>query len=1426
MMLFACETYDHTPPEVIIDSPNALAPVMDITRVEITATDDEEMAYVELLVDGEETSLRDSTLPYLIDWSTYDYENQSDHILIARAWDASENYSDSEPVRVRIVNDDYYPASIDVIQITYEDDGFTLLWDESAEADFESYTLRKYAGSLLDSARIAFQSFDVAEHSYRDEDVDPLVQYYYRITVTDTFGLATAGRHNLSPDPRDYAPSSLTSSGTDNTIKLRWVDNSPFESGFIIERDEGAGFTILDTVKTNTTGYSDENLEYDIYYRYRVAALTQTNQSEYSSYTGISSPLKFAPSNLAASTGDTTITLSWVDNSLFEQGFRIERSEGDGYIQIGEVSANVKTFTDSVLDEGEYYLYRVAAFTTTLQSNYSNSLSVTSPVKFAPSSLTSTTTETTIRLRWDDNCIFEAGFVLQRDEGLGFSEIARLPINTVGYIDTNLVYNQTYRYQVAAHTSQKQSDFTNTISVHSPLLFTPTNLSAQGADTAIVLRWEDNCIFEDGFIIERRSNAGYVRIATLGADSISYVDSEIFEDEFYTYRIAAYTQDSQSDYSAGVSIASPIKFAPSGLSAASTGNTIVLRWNDNSLLEEGFVIERDDGSGYEEIAQLGYNYTTFVDDSLEYDKLYNYRVAAFTSEQQSNYSNTVTIQSPISLAPTGLAVTPQETSIRLTWSDNSDFEEGYIIERDEGAGFDEIARVRYNYTYFTDDSLTYGTLYTYRVAAYVSSSVSAYTNTITIDSPLKLAPTNLTGFGEGAQINLSWQDNSIIEDGFRIERDAGTGFVQVAGIGPDTSEYTDSDLSYDTEYRYRVRAFVGATQSVFTPIITLASPLKFSPTSLASTVSDTTIHLSWTDNSIFEDGFKVERDAGSGFVQIAELVADVTTFDDSDLTEGGNYSYRVFAFEGTNNSGYTNVVDVNSPVKFTPTNLTATSADTTISLAWDDDCLFEDGFRVERDAGTGYVQIAALAANITSYDDSDLEENSDYSYRVNAFEGGDNSGFSNEVTIASPVVFTPTGLSTSAADTTITLTWTDGCLFEDGFVIERDAGAGFMLLDSVSANTTSYEDVVYKEDQYYSYRIFAYTGADSSGYSGEVSELSPAIFTPTNLLATVSSNSVHLEWDDDCLFEDGFRIERDSGLGFVQIAEIGTDITDYADNYLSYGTDFSYRVLAYKGADQSSYSNTASATIEALNAIEWVTVLGGDYSFGTNPVDTLSDLGTNYDIMKYEVTNAQYVAYLEEALATFAITPVGQDSIIGPFGGDGNWPLDDYLYYDFTEVDGRIGFNGSYFTIEAGYENHPVVAVTWFGANAFAQHYGWDLPTGNEWEKAARGIDARRYPWGDEAPTCDLANFSNSCNNGTVAVGQTSGESAYGAYDMVGNVWEWTSTYDPDVFDGTADNRTIRGGSWSFYSEDLYVWNWEPASPKYSYYRIGFRCVK
>jgi serine/threonine-protein kinase len=130
--------------------------------------------------------------------------------------------------------------------------------------------------------------------------------------------------------------------------------------------------------------------------------------------------------------------------------------------------------------------------------------------------------------------------------------------------------------------------------------------------------------------------------------------------------------------------------------------------------------------------------------------------------------------------------------------------------------------------------------------------------------------------------------------------------------------------------------------------------------------------------------------------------------------------------------------------------------------------------------------------------------------------------------------------------------------------------------------------------------------------------------------------------------------------------------------------------------------------------------------------------------------------------------------------------------------------------------NQPVVGVNQNDARTYCQWAGKRLPKEQEWQEAAQGTDGRIYPWGNDSPNCNLANYGDCKIGQTLAVGsKPAGASPYGALDMAGNVWEWVE-----------EKGVVRGGGWDYNPTTLRVSNRARSYAAYRGTDYGFRCAR
>lgn len=365
-------------------------------------------------------------------------------------------------------------------------------------------------------------------------------------------------------------------------------------------------------------------------------------------------------------------------------------------------------------------------------------------------------------------------------------------------------------------------------------------------------------------------------------------------------------------------------FTPTNLQVTQkTITSAELSWSNIITLEEKFEIERKTAqeSVYEKISEVDAGISSdhnWIDLDIVPNITYNYRVRGVKGDIYSDY-----------ITQTFYNVFPQPTDfsyikeaidkISISWKDNSNGESGFKIDKKVGVSewVTEYGVSGANTVSWTDNNAELNQNIQYRVYGYMDNYESAKTTTSVIDNTipqpteLDISQTTITSS------LLNWEDNSIGEDKFIIQRKLNTepesSFSVIAEVTGDDNfakQWEDTALEPNLIYDYRVKAEKIGHESSYTQATfnnLFPAPTELTP----SVLNETEIKIDWNVNSIGEDGFIIDRKVGSEAnwnENHAIVGSGVNNWTDTGLLNGTFYSYRVKAYYGTDLSNYSNEV--------------------------------------------------------------------------------------------------------------------------------------------------------------------------------------------------------------------------------------------------------------------------------------------------------------------------------------------------------------------------------------------------------------------------------------------------------------------------------------------------------------------------------------
>ena len=363
-----------------------------------------------------------------------------------------------------------------------------------------------------------------------------------------------------------------------------------------------------------------------------------------------------------------------------------------------------------------------------------------------------------------------------------------------------------------------------------------------GSNTEITLQWRwYNDYYTSGLLdnIEISGVEGgelsYSLVETLNDKNTSaFWDTTLAQNQYYTYKVATIVEQGTHKVD-DIEIKTPLWQAPSNVSFEILSPEVVeVTWEDNSESETSFkvYVEEYNYWDFETIS----NQTSDQDDTsivitdLDLDILYRLGVKAYNTWEQTDttYSSSFEINFD---PPSNLNVSQVSNTeaIYLTWNDNSSMEDGFEILRkiDYSGNYETIGFSGENetsfYDYIATEDFVFDTTYYYKLRAYNTYSDTVYSEYSLYDTYTftLYAPSNLNANQQAGSklVDLSWNDNSSLENGFEIERDMGTGFELLTTVGSNTTSYTDTDTTNfvcDETYTYRVRAYNDYSGTVYT----------------------------------------------------------------------------------------------------------------------------------------------------------------------------------------------------------------------------------------------------------------------------------------------------------------------------------------------------------------------------------------------------------------------------------------------------------------------------------------------------------------------------------------------------------------------------------------------------------------------------------
>ena len=440
--------------------------------------------------------------------------------------------------------------------------------------------------------------------------------------------------------------------------------------------------------------------------------------------------------------------------------------------------------------------------------------------------------------------------------------------------------------------------------------------------------------------------------------------------------------------------------------------------------------------------------------------------------------------------------------------------------------------------------------------------IKAYTDDVQIQKPS--APSGLTVSNTIASLTLKW--NAVTDaTGYEIYR-AGTDGKYSKITTVTSTSYVDTNVKNNTQYSYRIKAYNAAGTSAFSTVASLKKT-QISVSNLKADANGSKVQLSWTGGVTGAEGYVIyRRTEGGSYDEIGRTSGNTYS---NTIIAGIKYYYAVAVYSGSRTEDKCPEVGVMYLVA--PSGLSVSNTIASLTLKWNA-VKGATGYEIYR-AGTDGKYSKITTVTSTSYVDTSVKNNTQYSYRIKAYNAAGASAFSTAVSLKKTQI-SVSKLKADANGSKVQLSWTGGVTGAEGYVIYRrtEESKSYTEIGRTSGNT--YSDTISAGIKYY-YTVAVYSGSRTEDKCPEVGVMylaEPAVTGASNI-----TSGVQVKWSKVTGATGYIVYHKGAGKGWARIADIKDGSTvNYTDTTAASGTTYTYTVRAYNKDTMSDWNSTKS----------------------------------------------------------------------------------------------------------------------------------------------------------------------------------------------------------------------------------------------------------